>query len=98
MNRLIFVVAFVVGVAGLTAGYLNWGPYIGASLCVLAMTAYLVWIIATKPQGDAALDLADSFYYLGFLLTLFALALSLVQISGNTDVTVNTVVFRFGVG
>src|SRR5258708_3670559 len=98
MNRVVFIACFLLGGVGIGAGNVFWGPQAGAGLCALAMSAYLAWILKARAVGEQALDLADSFYYLGFLLTLLSLGLALMWYSGEGELSIGTVVFRFGVG
>ncbi|OLQ70826.1 hypothetical protein BIT28_15555 [Photobacterium proteolyticum] len=66
---------------------------VGAPL--LVMLSYIFFMI--RAENDLPISIVgDSFYYLGFILTLVALVSSLVFLSVNDDVNMNNVVGSFG--
>ena len=51
-------------------------PIIASLIPVAIMTAYLAWYLKTRKLEELEYAFADSFYYLGFIYTLFALLIA----------------------
>ena len=96
--RNIFVLTFVLGTIFIVLGWLLDDPYYiwGVVLPVLCMLAYS-FLGFIEENNEAVLEqFADSIYYLGFLLTLVALIVSLISFS-KADYSLKGVGSRFGI-
>ena len=94
-----FVVAFLLAVGGstlLSITEISWAPAVWAVAC---MGGYLAHTWVRSPALLATENYADNFYYLGFLLTLTALVIVLVQLGDPSDLQnglFKTVLSQFG--
>lgn len=91
-----FVLFFVIAAAGslwLSFSRWTWAPVAWASFW---MFAYLGFARRRSPEHVRGEDFADSFYYLGFLLTLVALVGVLVQLGDGGEDLLGTVLSQFG--
>ena len=95
--RNIFVLAFLIGATFIVLGWLLNSKYLcGVVLPVLCMLAYSSLGFTEKKNDTLIEQFADSIYYLGFLLTLVALIVSLVDLS-EAEYSLNGVGSRFGI-
>ena len=95
-RRFAFLFALLIGCLALFLGtYLDERPgAIGISIAMMFL--YGAWVYSSiKAQGNAE-ELADSFYYLGFMLTLVALISSIPAFSDHAKV--ERIVEMFGLG
>jgi archaellum component FlaC len=86
----------VLGSTLLSFTTVSWAPALWASGCMLAYL-WLTWRIA--PAQLSTENYADNFYYLGFLLTLAALVIVLVQLGDPSELEgglFKTVLSQFG--
>ena len=96
--RNIFCLTFLLGTIFIVLGWLLDDPYYiwGVVLPVLCMLAYS-FVGFIEENNEAVLEqFADSIYYLGFLLTLVALIVSLIVFS-EADYSLKGVGSRFGI-
>jgi hypothetical protein len=91
----LFMAACFVGAFAIILGVSFNSLILSIGLPILTMVSY---IFATlKWQNDLPISVVgDSFYYLGFIFTLVALVASLVSLSANESVDMNSVVGSFG--
>lgn len=84
----LFVVALLFGSLGLVAGWWFALPALSVVLPVLAVIGYVVAGVTSGHPSVSDQQFADSTYYLGFLMTLLALIVSLMAIkdTGNLDI------------
>ncbi len=95
--RNIFGLAFVLGTISITLGWKLDSLYLcGVVLPILCMLAYSSLGFIEKKNDTLIEQFADSIYYLGFLLTLVALIVSLVDLS-EAEYSLNGVGSRFGI-
>jgi hypothetical protein len=98
-SRLAFLLSVSIGSASLLAGgYLDRRPIaIGISLAVMLL--YGLWVSSSIKSGGYVDELADSFYYLGFMLTLTALISSIPGFINRSGLeNVESIVQMFGLG
>jgi len=92
-----FGLAFVLGTISITLGWKLDSLYLcGVVLPILCMLAYSSLGFIEKKNDTLIEQFADSIYYLGFLLTLVALIVSLVDLS-EAEYSLNGVGSRFGI-
>ena len=95
--RNIFGLAFVLGTISITLGWKLDSLYLcGVVLPILCMLAYSSLGFIEKKNDTLIEQFADSIYYLGFLLTLVALIISLVDLS-EAEYSLEGVGSRFGI-
>ena len=95
--RNIFGLAFVLGTISITLGWKLDSLYLcGVVLPILCMLAYSSLGFIEKKNDTLIEQFADSIYYLGFLLTLVALIVSLVVLS-EAEYSLEGVGSRFGI-
>mgnify|MGYP001330682142 CR=1 FL=1 len=95
--RNIFGLAFLIGSIFIVLGWLSDSPYLfGVALPVLCMLAYSSLGFIEEKNDTLIEQFADSIYYLGFLLTLVALIVSLIVLS-EEEYSLEGVGSRFGV-
>ena len=95
--RNIFVLTFLIGTIFIIFGsLLEYYISVGAVLPILCMLAYSSLGFIEKKNDTLIEQFADSIYYLGFLLTLVALIVSLVDLS-EAEYSLNGVGSRFGI-
>lgn len=95
--RLQFVVVFVVAAAGGIAFVLWRIPWLPAVWASLVMIAYGLLAYSRAPELAQTDEFGDSFYYLGFTLTLVALVAVLVSLGGgDPSETIEAVLPQFG--
>ena len=95
--RNIFGLAFVLGTISITLGWKLDSLYLcGVVLPILCMLAYSSLGFIEKKNDTLIEQFADSIYYLGFLLTLVALIVSLVDLS-EAEYSLEGVGSRFGI-
>tara|TARA_B100000315_G_scaffold215060_1_gene213971 strand:- start:243 stop:1499 length:1257 start_codon:yes stop_codon:yes gene_type:complete len=95
--RNIFGLTFLIGATFIVLGWLLDSKYLcGVVLPVLCMLAYSSLGFIEEKNDTLIEQFADSIYYLGFLLTLVALIVSLVVLSEN-EYSLEGVGSRFGV-
>lgn len=76
--RTIFFVAILGGTLGIIIGYATREILVAPILALFVMALYGVWVTRQSAAGESIEQLADSFYYLGFILTLMALIVALI--------------------
>jgi len=92
-----FTLALVLGAASIYLGWHINSLLLTIILPVAVMMAYLAWAIATDKAIVKTHSYADSLYFLGFLLTLVALAVSLFDfMKEEADNGLEGTVLRFG--
>ena len=97
--RTMFMVSFVVGLVGVVAEWVLAAPPLGLLAAVGAMLVYVFLGHRAEPDGIASPQFADSVYYLGFLFTICALIISLIDLGdslASADDTFEGLVWRFG--
>ncbi len=95
--RNIFVLTFISGTIFIVLGWLLNSPYIcGVVLPILCMLTYSSLGFIEKKNDTLIEQFADSIYYLGFLLTLVALIVSLIVLS-EKEYSLEGVGSRFGI-
>lgn len=86
----------LIGTAALTLGDFN--PLTTMAPPLFAMVFYFLWFRDKSKLQSQVEQFADSFYYLGFLFTLGALALSLIPWAlDSTEVTPESVISKLGI-
>lgn len=95
-GRTEFLLVFIVAAAGSFVLPSIWPAWVLAVWGTAWMLVYLTAVRARWPDYFDTGDFADNFYYLGFLLTLAALAGALVRLGDMTDDVLRTVLGQFG--
>lgn len=67
-----------------------------ALLCPILLMIGYWWVIKNSKTGMPLSVIGDSYYYMGFIFTMFALVISLLSLSGNDGVNINSMVGSFG--
>lgn len=91
----LFILACVAGASAIVLGVFFNSPTLAIGLPVLIMGVYIFSTLKLKADVPISI-IGDSFYYLGFILTLVALVASLLLLSLNEAVNINSVVGSFG--
>lgn len=96
--RVHFILVFLVAATGSVAFVFWSAAWLPAAWASLVMVVYGTYAYRRAPQVSQTSDFADSFYYLGFTLTLVALIVVLVSLSGAGEPgeTINAVLPQFG--
>ncbi len=89
-RELSFSGGFFINFLSFMAGFINFGVPLG----IILYYAYIV----NKDKSDALSieQKADSVYYMGFILTLFAMTASLVALAYSENLRFNSIVINFG--
>ena len=91
----LFMAACFIGALAILLGVSFNSLILSIGLPILTMVSYI--FVTLKWQNDLPISvIGDSFYYLGFIFTLVALVASLVSLSANESVDMNSVVGSFG--
>ena len=92
--RKLFISAVIVGSIGTAFGTIIGSPWTAIGVPVIVLSGYIFW--TGRAEVDVpALIIGDSYYYLGFILTLVALTASLVSL-GDADVSISNIIGSFG--
>jgi len=83
--RNIFLIAFIIGSLSIAGGVLFQSTFLSIIVPVLLMFGYYFSISRMNPDLPAAM-IGDSYYYLGFTLTLVALICSLLSLSDDVEI------------
>lgn len=101
--RTIFIYAFIAGTFGITLGWFieqfflpRLGFIVTAVVPTASMGLYIYFGVSLDQSNKASESFADSIYYLGFLLTLWALIFSMFSIPSGAE-NIGGLVFRFGI-
>ncbi|VEL95959.1 hypothetical protein ALT761_00918 [Alteromonas sp. 76-1] len=92
--RKLFITAVIVGSIGIAFGTIIGSPWVAIAVPVLVLSGYIAWTVRAEVDVPA-LIIGDSYYYLGFILTLVALTASLVSL-GDADVSISNIIGSFG--
>lgn len=76
--RVAFLIAVLAGTVGIVIGHNSPNPSLAPALTCSVMLIYGLWVWRKSADVRQTEQLADSFYYLGFILTLVALITSLI--------------------
>jgi hypothetical protein len=92
--RRLFIFAVVIGSIGTSLGTLIGSPVIAIGIPLAVMCSY-IWYTSTAEVDVPASIVGDSYYYLGFILTLVALTASLISLS-KENVAISNIIGSFG--
>lgn len=92
---MMFLIAALVGAISICVGVLFNSKFLAIFLPSAVMLLYVFGIVRIKSDLPVSI-VGDSYYYLGFILTLIALVASLLSLSMNSDVDINSIVGSFG--
>jgi len=90
-----FVAAIVAGVFCIILGIWFNSSVMSMILPLLVMGGYIYYVLNDEPDLPKS-TIGDSFYYLGFILTLSSLVVSLVALAGSDGVNMNAIIGSFG--
>lgn len=90
-----FVYAVAVGVIAIVVGIFFKSILLSVGLPAIVMGIYIWFVNHDAPDLPKSV-VGDSFYYLGFVLTLFSLVVSLMSLSLQNTVNMNTIIGSFG--
>lgn len=92
--RRLFIFAVIIGSIGTSLGTLIGEPVIAIGIPLAVMSAY-IWYTSTAEVDVPSSIVGDSYYYLGFILTLVALTASLISLS-KENVAISNIIGSFG--
>lgn len=92
--RRVFLFAVLLGSVGTFVGTLVGEPIIAIGVPTLVMLGYVFWTYKAEVDVPDVI-IGDSYYYLGFILTLVSLTASLVSL-GDVDVSISKIIGSFG--
>ena len=91
----IFTISCLIGGLFIFLGVMFNSKFLSLACPILLMIAY--WgIIKNSKTGMPLSVIGDSYYYMGFIFTMFALVISLLSLSDNNGVNINSMVGSFG--
>ena len=93
---IIFSVTVLIASLGISIGILFNSPFLMAIIFPVAiMFGYIRYVQKTDVNLPSSIK-GDSYYYLGFILTLISLAISLINLSISNSVNMNSIIGSFG--
>ena len=90
-----FVYSVCIGLVAIVIGIFFKSILLSIGLPAVVMGIYIWYVTADAPDLPKSV-VGDSFYYLGFVLTLLSLVVSLLNLSLNEIVNMNTIIGSFG--
>jgi soluble cytochrome b562 len=98
--KTVFFIVYVIGcLVTVFSSFFSQNYIPMAILCVL-MVAYFFVVYQLNIKNNLLLrneQLGDSFYYLGFLFTITALAVSLISMNADEEIKINSLLKNFGI-
>lgn len=98
--KTVFFIVYVIGcLVTVFSSFFSQNYIPMAILCVL-MVAYFFVVYQLNIKNNLLLrneQLGDSFYYLGFLFTITALAVSLISMNADEEIQINSLLKNFGI-
>lgn len=93
--RSVAVSLLVLGVGMIDEGPLKWAAVAAA---LLPLIYYHLGFLSPRIKGVGDIAAIDSVYYFGFLLTVAALAFSAISLGNTSEIALQPVLLKFGVG
>ena len=91
----IFPVTTLIACLGIYIGIMFNSPLMAIAFPIIVMLSYIYFVQSTDVNLPNSIK-GDSYYYLGFILTLASLAISLINLSVSESVNMDSIIGSFG--
>ena len=98
--KIVFFIVYAIGCLVTVFSSFFSQNYIPMAILCLLMVAYFFVVYQLNIKNNLLLrneQLGDSFYYLGFLFTITALAVSLISMNADEEIKINSLLKNFGI-